>query len=97
MVNKGGYVYILTNKRNGTLYIGVTANLAARIHQHQTGQGSQFAKKHKATKLVYYEHYPDITEAILRETQMKKWERKWKLHKIEDTNPGWKDLSLSLA
>ncbi|HEX2859537.1 MAG TPA: GIY-YIG nuclease family protein [Alphaproteobacteria bacterium] len=96
MANSGGYVYILASGRNGTLYIGFTNNLPERMLQHKTGKGSKFAKQNKADKLVYYEYYDYAQQAILRETQMKKWERKWKLYKIEETNPMWEDLSLSL-
>ncbi len=97
MNTKGGYVYILASGRNGTLYIGVTANLATRHWQHTSGNGSEFVRKYKAYKLVYYEQFNDIREAILREKRMKKWERKWKLWKIEEMNSGWKDLSLTLG
>jgi putative endonuclease len=85
-------VYIMAGRRNGTLYIGVTNNLGARAHQHRSGQGSQFTARYAVHMLVWYEHYGDINEAIAREKQLKKWERRWKLELIEDFNPNWVDL-----
>lgn len=86
------YVYILANKRNGTLYIGVTLVLAKRIYQHKNKVADGFTKKYNVNKLVYFESCPDIESAILREKQIKKWERKWKLRLIEESNPNWDDL-----
>ncbi|HLW91901.1 MAG TPA: GIY-YIG nuclease family protein [Roseiarcus sp.] len=85
-------VYILASRRNGTLYIGVTNNLSIRIYQHRSGVGSAFTAKYGVKLLVWYEFYTDVKEAIAREKQLKKWERKWKLKLIEDFNPGWADL-----
>ena len=79
-------VYILASRRNGTLYIGVTNNLSLRTHQHRQGKGSIFTAKYGVKALVWYEYYTDINEAIAREKQLKKWERKWKLKLIEDFN-----------
>jgi putative endonuclease len=87
-----GYVYILANKRNGTLYIGVTTDLAARIFAHRNGTGSVFTKKYGVKILVWYETYDMVTDAIQRETTLKHWLRKWKLELIEKTNPNWDDL-----
>ena len=87
-----GHVYILASKRNGTLYIGVTNNLFARIHAHREGRGSAFAKKCNVKMLVWYETYDMVTEAIQRETSLKRWPRKWKLALIEKDNPNWDDL-----
>jgi len=89
---KGGWVYIMTNRRDGVLYIGVTANLAARTYQHRAGQGSRFCKRYNLTRLVLAEPYPTIEEAIAREKAMKAWLRAWKIEAIETTNPGWDDL-----
>jgi putative endonuclease len=89
---KGGWVYIMTNKPFGTLYIGVTATLAARVYQHRTGQGSAFCKKHGLTRLVYYEQHESILDAIAREKAMKAWKRNWKLRQIMEVNPKWEDL-----
>jgi putative endonuclease len=85
-------VYILASRRNGTLYMGVTNHLAARALQHRKGIGSAFTSKYSVTMLVWYEYYGDINEAIAREKQLKKWERRWKLDLIERFNPEWTDL-----
>lgn len=91
-MDKYSYLYILANKRNGTLYIGVTADLIKRIYEHKNNLVEGFSKKYKVHKLVYYEQHYDITEAILREKQVKKWKRLWKLKLIEQFNPDWNDL-----
>lgn len=91
-VEKIYYVYILASKKNGTLYVGVTNDPGSRVREHREGKGSKFAKKYKVSKLVYFEEHGDITEAIAREKQIKKWERKWKLELIENNNPEWQDL-----
>ena len=87
-----GHVYILASKRNGTLYIGVTTNLSARIFAHRNGTGSAFTKKYGVKLLVWYETYDMVTDAIQRETTLKHWLRKWKLDLIEKSNPNWDDL-----
>lgn len=86
------HVYILASKRNGTLYIGVTNNLAARIFAHRNGRGSAFTKKYRVTRLVHIEPFSDVRDAIAREKALKKWNRGWKLRLIEESNPGWDDL-----
>ena len=88
----GGWVYIMTNKRRGLPYIGVTADLAARVHQHRSGEGSSFCRRYNLTRLVLAEHYPTIEEAIAREKAMKEWKRAWKIELIEKGNPNWDDL-----
>lgn len=88
----GGYVYILASGRNGTLYIGVTANLAARMMQHRSGEGSGFASRYDVNRLVYCERHARIEDAITREKALKKWNRNWKLRLIEEHNPYWRDL-----
>jgi putative endonuclease len=90
------YVYILTSKRNGTLYIGVTNDLALRVKQHKDGLVEGFTKKYNVHRLVYFECYKDMREAILREKRLKKWKRIWKLELIEKLNPGWADLYYNL-
>jgi putative endonuclease len=80
-------VYIMASRRNGTLYIGVTNHLAARAFQHRNAVGSKFTLKYDVKTLVWYEHYSDINEAIAREKQLKKWERRCKLELIEAFNP----------
>lgn len=92
----GSYVYIICNKRNGTLYIGVTSDLKQRVYQHKNGVFEGFSKKYHLSLLVWYEVHDDISSAIVREKQIKKWERKWKLRIIEEMNPEWKDLFLEL-
>jgi putative endonuclease len=86
------YVYILASERNGTLYIGVTSDLFLRLFQHREEQVKGFTKRYKVKKLVHYEVFNDISDAIQREKNLKKWPRKWKLELIEKTNPQWKDL-----
>jgi putative endonuclease len=92
-----GHVYILASKRNGTIYTGVTNNLAARIFAHREGQGSAFTKKYNVKILVWYETYDMVVDAIQRETSIKRWPRKWKLALIEKENPDWNDLYETLA
>jgi len=87
------YVYILASKRNGTLYIGMTSNLADRADKHKRGMYDGFTKKYKIEKLVYYEIYSDAYGAISREKQLKDWKRDWKIQLIEKDNPTWRDLS----
>jgi len=86
------YVYILTSRKNGTLYIGVTSDLLKRIYEHKQNLIDGFTKKYHVHYLVYYEVHNDIREAIIREKQIKKWNRKWKLRLIEEMNPNWRDL-----
>ena len=93
----GGWVYTMTNKREGVLYIGVTADLAARGHQHRTGTGSAFCRRYGLTRLVHAERYDDIQSAIVREKAMKAWKRAWKIELIETANPEWGDLFERLA
>jgi len=89
---KGSWVYILANRYRGTLYVGVTSNIAARSWQHHNGTGSNFASRYGVNHLVYAEEYPTITEAIAREKALKKWRRAWKIELIEKANPNWDDL-----
>ncbi len=88
----GSYVYIITNKRNGTLYTGVTTDLKKRIWEHKEGSIDGFSKEHGLKTLVWYEVHDDLSEAILREKRIKKWERAWKLRMIEEMNSEWCDL-----
>ena len=89
-------VYITASKKNGTLYIGVTSNLKKRIYEHKEGLVDSFTKKYKIDKLVYFETTTDVNSAILREKQMKKWKREWKIKLIEKENPCWIDLYYNL-
>jgi len=86
------YVYLLANKRNGTLYTGVTSNLVQRAGQHKQNIVKGFTKKYDVKLLVYYEAYDSAEAAITREKRIKKWRRAWKLKLIENKNPLWKDL-----
>ncbi|BDW81594.1 excinuclease ABC subunit C [Erythrobacter sp. Dej080120_24] len=95
-MKRGGHVYIMTNKRYGVLYIGVTADLAARVAQHREGTGGAFTSKYKCNCLVYVEEFATIDEAIAREKAMKAWKREWKIEAIEKQNPSWDDLYLKL-
>jgi len=89
---KSGWVCIMTNNPFGTVYIGVTSNLAARVWQHRNGIGSAFCKRYALTRLVYAEEHGRIEEAIAREKAMKAWNRAWKLRQIIEANPEWDDL-----
>ena len=91
------WVYILTNKPYGTLYIGMTGGLDDRMERHRNGKGSVFASKYKLTRLVYVEEFQYVKDAIAREKQLKNWHRKWKIDLIEDGNPEWKDLYTPLG
>jgi putative endonuclease len=85
-------VYILSNKRNGTLYTGVTSDLIKRIWQHRNDLVDGFSKTHSTHLLVYYEMHGDMISAITREKQIKAWKREWKINVIEEFNPYWRDL-----
>ena len=87
------YVYILTNKRNGTLYIGMSNDLERRVLEHKRKVIEGFTKKYGLSKLVYFEMYQYVNDAILREKQLKKWRRQWKIDLIEKENPNWNDLA----
>jgi len=97
MNNKQGYIYILFNKRNGTLYTGVTSNLVKRIYEHKQKFVDSFTKKYNVDKLGYYEISDNIESAILREKQIKAGSRKNKLKLIESINPNWEDLYYNIS
>ena len=86
-------VYILTNKRNGTLYIGMTNNLERRIYEHKNKLLDGFTKKYGLDTLVYFEMYQFVEDAIRREKNLKKWKRDWKINLITKDNPQWQDLA----
>lgn len=86
------FVYIMASKRNGTLYIGVTKDLSRRVYEHREGLVAGFTRQYGVKLLVYYEVYDSIATAIQRETNLKRWLRRWKLALIEKQNPQWKDL-----
>ncbi|MBR1192371.1 GIY-YIG nuclease family protein [Bradyrhizobium sp. AUGA SZCCT0160] len=90
------FVYILENKRNGTLYIGVTNNLARRIAEHKAKLVPGFTRKYGVDLLVYFEAFDSVLEARAREHAMKRWRRAWKIELIEKLNPDWRDLANEL-
>ena len=88
-----GYVYFMTSSSNKVLYVGVTNSLKRRIIEHANGFGSVFTSKYNCNKLVYYESFPDIEQAIVREKQIKHFKREWKNQLVESVNPDWLDLT----
>jgi len=88
----GYHVYIMASKRNGTLYVGMTSTLAARVRRHKDGTASGFTKRYGVKKLVYYEGHEGMEEAMNREKELKKWNRQWKMRLVDHFNPEWKDL-----
>ena len=91
-MEKSFYVYMLTSRRNGTLYAGITSNLIQRVWQHRESMESGFSKEHAVKLLVWYEQHETAYSAITREKQIKKWNRTWKVEMIEAVNPYWRDL-----
>jgi putative endonuclease len=87
----------MADRYRGTLYIGVTADLPARIHQHRTGEGSDFCRRYGSHRLVWAEHTPLVTDAIAQEKRVKRWRREWKFALIERGNPEWRDPFDALA
>ncbi len=92
MRDKQPCVYILSSRKNGTLYTGVTSNLIQRVYQHKSDLVEGFSKKYGVHTLVYYELHESLETAITREKQIKKWKRQWKIELIEKSNPEWADL-----
>jgi putative endonuclease len=88
----GGYVYIMANRPNGTLYVGVTNDLVRRVYEHREGLIRGFTKTYGLKKLIYFEQYDDIREAIQREHNMKHWPRTWKIRLNIRDDPRWRDL-----
>ncbi len=91
------WVYILASRIGGTLYIGVTNNLVRRVYEHRMGLVEGFTKQYGVRRLVYFEQFDDIEQAILREKRLKKWDRAWKIQLIEENNPNWDDLYPRIA
>jgi putative endonuclease len=89
---KAGFVYIMASRKNGTIYIGVTSDLAGRIYQHREGLIDGFTKRYGCKSLVWFETFEDLQEARRRELQMKEWKRAWKIRLIEEQNLDWEDL-----
>jgi len=92
----GGWDYIMANRRDGTLYVGVTADLIRRVWEHREGAGSAFVRRHGLTRLVRFERHDEIRAAIQRETSLKNWPRAWKVRLLAKDNPEWVDLYPSL-
>lgn len=86
------YVYILASGKNGTLYVGMAEDIAKRAIRHKGRQANEFVAKYDVLKLVYYEKHKSLEEAVKREKQLKKWNRRWKIRVIEQLNPKWEDL-----
>jgi putative endonuclease len=91
-MDRQAFVYLLASRRNGTLYVGVTSNLVKRCWEHRNHLASGFTQRHGVRQLVYYESHDSMQPAILREKQIKGWNRAWKLRLIEKFNPDWSDL-----
>ena len=90
-------VYMLANRKNAAIYVGVTGNPVARIWQHKNDHFEGFTKRHGIHRLVWYEVHEDAEAAIVREKQLKEWHRPWKVRLIEERNPDWKDLYTELT
>ncbi len=96
-MSKTYFVYILSNKKNGTLYVGVTSHISGRIFSHKSKSNDGFTKKYDISKLVHYEMFADPVSAIKREKLLKNWNRDWKIKLIEKNNPEWRDLYSEVA
>ncbi|WGD29398.1 GIY-YIG nuclease family protein [Ancylobacter sp. WKF20] len=94
---KGGFVYLLTNRPNGTLYVGVTSDVVRRVWEHREGVVDGFTKRHGLKRLVYVEAHDDIVLAITREKAIKHWPRAWKVRLVHAANPEWRDLYDEIA
>ncbi|MSP01827.1 MAG: GIY-YIG nuclease family protein [Acetobacteraceae bacterium] len=92
----GGWVYLMTSRPFGPLYVGVTNDIARRVWEHRHGQGSAFTARYRLTRLIYVERHEDIVTAIQREKTIKHWSRAWQLNLIESQNPEWADLFQTL-
>ena len=91
-MTKAGYVYIMANRKNGTIYIGVTSDLIGRVYQHREGLAPGFTKRYGCKLLVWFEAHDELQNARLRELQIKEWKRAWKIKLIEENNLEWDDL-----
>ena len=86
------YVYILASRKDGALYIGVTSDLIKRVWEHKNTVTKGHTEKYNIKKLIYFEQYEEVEQAIYREKKLKAWKREWKIELIETTNPEWRDL-----
>jgi putative endonuclease len=91
-MGKSYYVYILSNRKDGTLYVGITGDLVRRVHQHRTKAADGFTARYGISHLVYFESYDEVGLALQREKNLKHWIRAWKVALIEQGNPQWRDL-----
>ena len=91
-----GFTYILTNKNLSVLYVGATRDLKSRIDSHKDGTGVLFTKKYNATILIYFEEFDELSDAFIREKQLKNWHKNWKWNLVKISNPALKDLYLNL-
>ena len=91
------FTYMLASKAQGTLYVGVTNNLARRLEEHSAGEGGAFTRQHSMHRLVWYEQHSEIEHAIAREKAIKKWRRLWKIRLLERSNPHWADLGFEVG
>ena len=89
---RGGWVYIMADRYRGTMYVGVTSDLPARIHQHRNKSGSDFCRRYGLDRLVWAERGDTIDDCIAHEKRVKRWRREWKFALVENGNPGWNDL-----
>ena len=96
-MEKGGWVYIMEDRYRGTMYVGVTADLAARAYQHRSGEGSDFCRRYGLTRLVWAEQGDAIADCIAQEKRVKRWRREWKFALVEEANPDWLDLYETLG
>jgi putative endonuclease len=96
-MNKRFFVYVLSNRRRGVLYVGVTSDLIRRLFEHKAKLVPGFTKTYRIVMLVYYEEYSSILEARAREATLKRWRRAWKMELIDKFNPDWRDLAEELA
>ena len=96
-MERSGWVYMMSNRYRGTLYVGVTSNLLARVYQHRSGTGSDFCARYGLAKLVWAERGDEILACIAHEKRLKRWRRDWKFNLIERNNPEWRDLFDSIA
>lgn len=96
-MEQGGWVYIMADRYRGTMYVGVTADIAARIHQHRSGAGSDFCARYGLRRLVWAERGQDIRACIEQEKRVKRWRRDWKFGLIKRANPEWRDLFETLV
>ena len=96
-MEKKGYTYMMSNYTNTVLYTGVTNSIKRRISEHSEGSGSKFTARYRCKKLVFYEAFPDIEQAIAREKQIKRYPREWKNNLVNSMNPEWRDLSCDIV